>query len=513
MTRVVWLCERLALLFIVSEQSMNEQRTLPDNRTGISKIDSLTIFSHAWAAQSMVQLVFYYHWAVDGLILGYIFAALAIAVFMFPGRIWLFAAMIVSSIAYFVSEWPFVVNHIFIDTFLSVCMLAALGLTAFHFWRSKEPFDRQIADAWFQKFAPVCGAIFAFLYFSIIISKLNAGFFDLSISCLYGMIEEAHAERPYISPFLSLASVEFFFWFFMVAEALLPVMLAFRRTRLVAFYFGVPFHILLGLMGHWPFSSFMISLYMLVAMPSLVEVVRSGAGYLDRLREKLLPSTPAPLAFAACSGLLLASAVPLKPSLVWLVWTVVASAAILFAVVREHWRHGLFAGTGVTEMWTAKPGVLWVFFALVVLNSASPYIGFKTENNVAMYSNMRTEGGVNNHLLLPAVPLFHFQDDLVEVVDSNNEEILKLKTHPARYGFVGQEFDVYVTYFELRRAVNEVEDPDLEITYLRNGEMRTFKRGAEDNADANLDVPLPLLLEKVGYFRPVFKGEVSYCLH
>ena len=483
------------------------------NSTSTSTLDSLTVFSHAWAAQSLVQLVFYDHWFAEGQVLGYLLVTLAILVFVFPGRIWLFGAMIVSSIAYFISQWPFVVNHIFIDTFLSAAMLSALILIYLHFKRSNMPFDRNMADAWFQKFAPVCGLAFAFLYFSIIISKLNAGFFDLEISCLSGMIEEVHEKRRILSPLLSFANIEFYFWFFMVAEALLPIMLAIRQTRLAAFYFGVPFHLLLGLMGHWPFSSFMISLYILVSMPALLDVIRDAAARLDGVRSKFMPWASPSVGFAVASGLLLMSGFILKPSWVWLLWTLVITVALLAAVVREHRRNGLFSGKNVTPMWSWKPGWLWIFFVLVVVNSASPYIGLKTNLNVAMYSNMRTEGAVNNHFLLPVMPLFRYQDDLVEVIDSNNDEILKLKTHPARYGFVGEEFDVYTNYFELRRMVNDLEDPNLEVTYIRNGETKTFKRGANDQVDTDLDVSLPLLQRKILYFRPVFKGEMSYCLH
>jgi len=492
---------------------VSERGFVPSNGVDIKRTDSLTVFAYAWAAQTLVQLVFFNHWYADGLVLGHIFAALAIAVFLFPGRLWLFVAMLVSGIVYYLGEWPFVKNHVFIDTFMSVAMLAAFIMIALPYIRSRARFDREMAEAWFLKFAPVCGAIFAFMYFSIIVSKLNTGFFDLDISCLSGMIEEGHAERPIVSPLLSLASVKFFFWFFIVAEALLPFMLAFRRTRLAAFYFGVPFHILLGLMGHWPFSAFMLSLYVLVAMPSLLEVVRIVVRRLDAVRAKYIPWAPAPLAFAACNAILLLAAIPLKPSWIWLLWSLGLTALLLIAVLREHLRYGVLSGNGVTELWTPRPGWLWGVFALAVINSASPYIGFKTESNVAMYSNMRTEGGVNNHLFMPTIALFGYQDDLVEVVDSNNEDVLKLKTYPARYGFVGQQFDVYIPYFEFRRTVSGLKDPDLEITYLRNGEMHHFKRGADDNVDANLDVPPPLLPAKIAYFRPVFKGELSYCLH
>ena len=459
-------------------------------------------------------MVFFRDWVSQGNILGYIFTGLAIAVFCFPGRLFLFAPMVIASVTYFVSQWPFVVNHVFVDTFVSLTMLVAFAMIAWHYMTSQAHFSRQTAEAWFLKFAPVAGAIFAFMYFSIIISKLNEGFFDLDISCLSGMIEEAQANRPLISGPLSMFSVDFFFWFFIVAEAALPVMLAFRRTRLAAFYFGVPFHILLGLMGHWPFSSFMISLYVLVAMPALKDVVQELTGRLDEIRQRIVPILPGSLLFGVANGLLLASIVVLKPSWIWLLWTSALSAVLMIAVMREHLHHGLFSGSGVTPIWTPKPGILWGFFALAIVNSASPYIGFKTESNVAMYSNMRTEGGVNNHLFMPKVALFDFQDDLVEIVDSNHPDILKLKTHPARYGFVGQEFDVYIPYFEFRRAVSSLGGADdLQITYRRNGDLREFRRGAGDNVDADLDVSPPVVLAKLAYFRPVFKGEVSYCLH
>jgi hypothetical protein len=78
---------------------------------------------------------------------------------------------------------------------------------------------------------------------------------------------------------------------------------------------------------------------------------------------------------------------------------------------------------------------------------------------------------------------------------------------------VGKEYEVYVTYFELRRAVSKVEADDLTITYRRNDEERTFGRDAPDNVDRDLDTRPSLLMSKLIYFRPVFKGDNAYCLH
>jgi hypothetical protein len=492
---------------------MNEN-TVSNGRSLEKSIpDSLTIFAYAWTAQSLVQLVFYPVWFEQDLVLGSIYVLLCLANFVFPGRLRLFGAMLLSSIVYYLSIWPYVVNHVYADSFLAVTMLGALGIAFGGRLFSSEHFSREDAETWFLKFAPVLGATFAFVYISIIISKMNVAFFDTEISCLTGMIEEAEANRPYISPLLGLFSVQFYFWFFIVAESLLPIMLLFRRTRLAAFYFGVPFHLLLGVMGHWPFSSFMIALYALVAMPSLKDAVRPFIAKLDAIRQDRIPSLSGAAVFAILNVLVLASAWVLKPSVTWLLWTTVLSAAIMLGVVQEHRKHGLIGGTGVTQFCVKSPIWLLVMFALVVVNSASPYIGLKTYNNIAMYSNMRTEGDINNHFFMPAVPVFGYQKDLVEIVDSNSDKIMKMKTHHSRFGYVGQQFEVYQTYFELRRAVSKHKGGDLSVSYIRDGELRTFTRGAEDNVDANLDTPPALILRKLLYFRPVFKGEKSYCLH
>jgi hypothetical protein len=320
--------------------------------------DSLTIFSYVWAANSLVQLIFFDDWIDDGSILGWFFAGLTITVFLFPGRVRLLATMVVASIAYYISIWPFVVNHSITDTIISFTILGALFSVLGRNLFASRQLERQEAEDLFLKFSPVCGAIFTFMYFSIIVSKMNTGFFDLEVSCLSGMIEEAQINRPPLSFFLSLLDVKFFFWFFIIAETALPIMLAFRKTRLAAFYFGVPFHILLGLLGHWTFSGFMISLYVLVAMPSFKEVIGEIFGKLEVARKKILPWMPGAFLFTLANLAVLSSAFILKPSGTWLIWTTILSTALLYGVLREHFRHGLWGGTGVIQFWTLKPGLL-----------------------------------------------------------------------------------------------------------------------------------------------------------
>ena len=40
-----------------------------------------------------------------------------------------------------------------------------------------------------------------------------------------------------------------------------------------------------------------------------------------------------------------------------------------------------------------------------------------------MFSNIRTEGTGNNHLFVPRLRLFGYQDDLVEILESNDRQL------------------------------------------------------------------------------------------
>lgn len=483
------------------------------HKTNAGGISPFSIFSYVWAGQSLVQLAFFRQWLEQGLVLGWVFFLLSTAVFVFPGRTRLFIAMLASGLLYYFSLWPFVSNHIIADSIVSFAIVISFFIAFRNRLTLTSPIDRSAIDQWLQKFGPVVGATFIFIYVSIIISKLNDSFFDLEISCLTGMIQDAEASRPMIAPFLSFASTEFFHWFFIVVEIALPMMLLLRKTRLAAFYFGIPFHIVLGLMGHWSFSAFMIALYVLVCLPSLTTTINEVAKKWTIFRIERFPQVPTIAVFTIVNGLILLTAILGKPSITWLAWTLLLSSAIMYGVLREHLENGLFSGSGVTAFWVKSPGIVWLVFAVALINSSGPYLGWKTQTSIAMYSNMRTEGDVNNHFFIPKVPLFRLQDDLIEIIDSNNDEVLALKTHTPTYGYDTEKFEVYLVYFEFRRFVSRLEDEDLEINYLRNGEKRTFRRGADTNIDADLDTRPGFLLHKLLYFRPVFKGDYSYCLH
>jgi hypothetical protein len=118
-----------------------------------------------------------------------------------------------------------------------------------------------------------------------------------------------------------------------------------------------------------------------------------------------------------------------------------------------------------------------------------------------MYSNLRTEGGRNNHSFMPAWRLAGHQDDLVEVVATDAPQLL-----------VYAERNQRNTWIELRRFATEGPD-DFSLTYRRGGELRHFSRRGGVGDDPELSRPLPFLEAKLLSFRPVDAGAEVACKH
>ncbi len=75
-------------------------------------------------------------------------------------------------------------------------------------------------------------------------------------------------------------------------------------------------------------------------------------------------------------------------------------------------------------LWTKQtPKFIGVLLLLIFFHGITPYFGLRTAGNFSMFSNLRTEGKVSNHLLLSGNPLkiWDYQDDVVEVLEIDDE--------------------------------------------------------------------------------------------
>ena len=116
-----------------------------------------------------------------------------------------------------------------------------------------------------------------------------------------------------------------------------------------------------------------------------------------------------------------------------------------------------------------------------------------------MYSNLRTEGGTSNHLIVRRpLRLASYQTDLVRIVASTDVSLQEI----AQQGRP-------LTFFELRRmARDRVErgGPTFSVTYERGGAVRSV---ADATADSELSAPISYLERKFLRFREIR----SECAH
>ena len=125
---------------------------------------------------------------------------------------------------------------------------------------------------------------------------------------------------------------------------------------------------------------------------------------------------------------------------------------------------------------------------LVFLNGFCPYLGLKTESSFAMFANIRTEGGRNNHLFMPSVPLAGYQTDIVQIISSTDGELQSLADR--RRGLI---------YVEFRRMLSKLTSPKFEVRFVRNGVEQTLSV-ASNNAVKAFQTR-PFLERKLLHFR------------
>jgi hypothetical protein len=131
--------------------------------------------------------------------------------------------------------------------------------------------------------------------------------------------------------------------------------------------------------------------------------------------------------------------------------------------------------------------------ALLLLSGATPYLGLGTDRALSMYSNLRTEGGHTNHLLVPAgAQVFSYQRDLVVILQSS---LPRLQRDADR--------KMVLPYQELRAILtDEIAGGRVgaSVVFVRDGERHESGAAARDSS---LGVPVSWVARKFLRFRPV----------
>ena len=322
----------------------------------------------------------------------------------------------------------------------------------------------------FLHFAPTARVLLLVLYTFAVVHKLNADWFTPALSCATDHYASIAARLPFL-PRGSWVDAGVIYGTLLV-EAAIPFLLVATRTRLFGVLLAVVFHFGLVLNpSHvfFDFSSMLFALYFLFLPYDYWNALRvqplrmkAGQWVRSRLDGGALRRGARWVAYGMAVLLIGAYLFRLAPETRAQVWAMRESVRALFVV----YGMALIATFlvvarardvvgGSRALVSFRPLTVWgvVMPAVVFFNGMNPYLGLKTESSFAMFSNLRTEGGVTNHLFIPSsLQVATYQDTLVRVIDSSDPALARFGRQPR-----------LLTMFEFRRKTARV--PEAGVTY------------------------------------------------
>lgn len=465
--------------------------------------DGLVVFAAMWGFATMLSIADRAR-ALGGelgIAIGvsqWLVLGLCLALIARPRQTWLLGLVAAVMVAQYVYRMPVASNNQTIAFFMNGAILTVVALEVVK--TRSGAIDRDTA---YERLRVVARALLAVMYFYGIFHKINHDFLDPQVSCAISLYEPL--ARPFgldqniVGRYGAIAAT-------FVVELIAMVVLYWRRYFWVGLILALIFHYIIPISGfswYMDFSSLVLALYIL-STPR--EVSAGFYSTVVAVLRKIPVRSPGNAAIAALLLLLAVSAVlvfaiaeyypPRDKKLLWhsswlVVWAVVGGAAMVLVT-----RAALLTLPYSEQRGERQPAWLYLFPATLFVMSLSPYLGLKTESSIAMFSNLHTEGGQTNHLLLDPPPYAAgYQDSVVRILASDDG---RLKGLAARGG--------HMVMFELARNLRE--RPGIWVTYEANG--RVYDRVTGDT----IDYPQPSLLErKLLIFKDVDFTRPKVCTH
>ena len=431
-----------------------------------------------------------------------------ILLLLFPERLWAIAIFALTHGALLVLDLPSAANHSILALLMDGLLLIGCIQVAV---AGGDPASGP-RRLWAALRGPV-RATAAVVYFFAIFHKLNSSFFDPEVSCATSQLAKTFGLHGLDAWRPSVSALAFNIHLTLATEIAILALLLWPRTSHVGALLGLLFHTALAWASFFDFATVIFAYYLFFFSWQSLET-----------RMKAIPRWAWPC-FLWAFGVLTATSFYFHglrgdPTLVeGRLWSLRADTLICFSwmlmvwplllpllATAEAWRED-HRWTGVRPAWTIP--------AIALLNGATPYLGLKTVANYSMFSNLRTEGGVTNHLLVPAgrFAFAGYQDDLARVgfVRRTPPESWPWWVQVAggerwvrrNSRWVSALPDARVPFAELRRTLQlwrKIGFTGVSLDYERQGERRMVE---DAFADADLMRPMPLWERKLLAFRAV----------
>jgi hypothetical protein len=435
--------------------------------------------------------------------------------FLYPERTWAIATFALAHSLLLSLDLPAAANHSVIALMVNVCLLIGCARAL-----RGHADGSQGARIWDSVRGPIKATV-AVVYVMALFHKLNSSFFDPDVSCATSQVAKMFAlhgfSRPADSSVFALN-----IHLTLILETAIVVLMLWPRFAYLGATLGLLFHAGLGWAQFFDFATVVFALYLFFLPWDQVQQ--------DVLRIPRWAGT----CFVACLAILVGTSFyfyGLRGSPViaeWPGWTFKADSVICAA-----WTLALlpillpvFVKGAVKRQdprWTGA-ALAWMVPLIALVNGVTPYLGLKTVANYSMFSNLRTEGGQTNHVLVPAgrLSVADYQEDLVRIAFIRH---VAPEQWPVSVRLVGNRRWIRrnsrwlaevpgarVPFFELRRTVQLWRDAGItriSIGYERNGRRFVIR---DASLDSELMRPLSLWERKLLAFRAVQDdNEASRC--
>lgn len=447
--------------------------------------DRLTIFSFLLAAAVIFHVGKWNIWLHSPVSLA--LGASAVFVLLKPSSISRLYALLLLVLVDAFGKMPWIPNHWLFAAVVSLTILSSALILIVRARRMSVE-----GSELFDTFAPAVRLELVLLYFFAFFHKLNRDWLDPGVSCGTLLFSSS-------SHLQGLPGTDFLLRILpiygtLVIEAAIPLFLLFRKTRIAGIFIALLFHFMLGAFEYYNFSALTYAVLYLFAPDEFPDWLRgwwNGSavrGIYLRFEATGLTSrfkTPALVtAGAACLALFIYASLSYparvphielkdpanigKPRLyyaflaLWWIYGISLIAVFLLSL-----RTGHAARYRDRRFFIPAYAVTMLFPLLIVINGASPYLGLKTQTSWSMFSNLRTEGGYSNHLIIRH-PYYTagYQTDLVEIRRSSDPRLSEFKDS----GYL-------MPYFELRRYMSQNRSSSTGagvLEYIRSGAGARF---------------------------------------
>lgn len=396
-------------------------------------VDGLIAFSPVWAAAAIFSLAGDRHMLVfrDGVVLGAItWCAVAVSLLLIWRPRWTQLLGVLAAIMFtrYMIAMPVAGNNKMIAAFMNAGILI-IGAHAL----LRHQNTAAIRENIYEHMRVVARALLAVMYFYGIFHKINTDFLDPRVSCavaLYMPLADGFGlEDSLLGKYLAI-------WSTFIVEAIAIIALYWKRYFAVGLLLALMFHFVIPISVYsWymDFSSLVLALYILSVPREVSAQFYDHCARLFRSLRDRFGSLGQALPF----GIVIGGAVALVAVLatfspqpriapshayqsVWvLIWVVYGGITMLMladaALSHLPWRGQ-----------SAPRPPLWLYAvpATLFVISAAPYVGLRTEASIAMFSNLHTEGGITNHLVITQpMDLFPYQRQVAMIEASSDPDL------------------------------------------------------------------------------------------